>query len=148
MKLKNMANGKTIEERVRAGSEIDVVRVDKRPMQFLYREGDSYHLMDTESFEQIEVTEEQIGDAAKFLKENEMVDVLFYDETKILGVESPIFVELRVTEASVAVRGDTATNVLKPVTLETGAVIQVPAFINEGDVLKIDTRTGSYIERV
>jgi elongation factor P len=148
MKLKNMQNGKTFEDRVRAGADIDIVRVDKRSMQFLYREGPSFHVMDTETFEQIEITEEQIGDAARFLKENEMVDVLFYDETKILGVEVPLFVALKVTEAAIAVRGDTATNVNKPVTLETGAVIQAPAFINEGDVLKIDTRTGTYIERV
>jgi elongation factor P len=148
MKLKNMQTGKTIEERVRAGSEIDIVRVEKRPMQFLYRDGDTYHVMDTETFEQLEIPAETMGDAAQFLKENEMVDVLFYDDDKILGVEAPIFVELKVVDAPVAVRGDTATSVNKTVTLETGATIQAPAFINVGDTLKIDTRTGSYIERV
>lgn len=109
MKLKNIETGKTIEERVRAGSEIEIVRVEKRPMQFLYREGDVYHFMDTETFEQIEVAEDMIGAPAKFLKENEMADILFYDDNKILGVEPPLFVTLQVTEASVAVRGDTAT---------------------------------------
>ncbi len=104
--------------------------------------------MDTETFEQIEVPEEMIGEPAKFLKENEMADVLFYDDNKILGVEPPLFVTLQVTEASVAVRGDTATSVNKQVTLETGAVISVPAFVNQGDYVRVDTRTGEYIERV
>lgn len=148
MKLKNIQTGKTIEERVRAGSDIEVVRVDKRPMQFLYREGDSYHFMDTETFEQIEIAEGEIGEAAQFLKDSEMVDVLFFDENQIMGVEVPLFVSLQVTEAAVALRGDTATNVNKTVTLETGAQVQVPAFVNEGDTIKIDTRTGAYIERV
>lgn len=147
MKLKNLQTGKTIEDRVRAGSEIEIVRVDKRPMQFLYRDGDTFHFMDTETFEQIEVNEDTIGEPAKFLKDGEMADILFYDDNQILGVEVPFFVNLVVTEASVAVRGDTATNVTKPVTLETGAMIQVPAFINEGDLIRVDTRTGEYLER-
>ncbi|HMO59193.1 MAG TPA: elongation factor P [Roseiflexaceae bacterium] len=148
MRLKNMQNGKVIEDRVRAGSEIDIVRVEKRSMQYLYRDGDSLHFMDTETFEQMEIPAETIGDPARFLKESELADVLFFDETQILGVEVPTFVNLEVIEASTALRGDTATNVNKQVTLETGAVISVPAFVNQGDVLKVDTRTGSYIERV
>jgi elongation factor P len=148
MKLKNVQNGKTIEERVRAGEDIDIVRVDKREMQYLYREGDSFHFMDTETFEQIEVTEDTIGEPAQFLKDNTMAEILFYDETKILGIEIPIHLVLEVTEASIAVRGDTATNVLKQVTLETGATVQVPGFVNQGDKIKIDTRTGQYIERM
>lgn len=148
LRLRNMANGKVIEDRVRAGSDIDIVRVDKRAMQYLYREGDIFHFMDSETFEQIEVAAVAIGDPARFLKENEMVDILFYDENQILGVEVPLFVTLEVTEASTAVRGDTATSVQKQVTLETGAVIQAPAFVNIGDVLKVDTRTGAYIERL
>lgn len=148
MKLKNMQNNKTIEERVRAGEEIEIVRVDKRDMQFLYRDGEVYHFMDTESFEQLEVSEAQIGSSAQFLKDNEMAAILFYDETKILGVEIPVHVVLEVIEASIAVRGDTATSVNKQVTLETGAVIAVPAFVNQGDRIKVDTRTGEYIERV
>jgi elongation factor P len=147
LKLKNMQTGKVIEDRVRAGSDIEIVRVDKRPMQYLYREGDSYHFMDNETFEQIEIPGETIGEPAKFMKESEMADVLFYDENQIMGVEVPFFVTLKVTEASTAVRGDTATNITKPVTLETGAVIQVPAFVNEGDLIRVDTRTGEYIER-
>ena len=148
MKLKNVQTGKVIEDRVRAGSDIEIVRVDKRPMQFLYRDGDTYHFMDNETFEQIELTEDTIGDPAKFMKDGEMADILFYDDNQILGVEVPFFVNLAVTEASVAVRGETATNITKPVTLETGAVIQVPAFVNQGDVVRVDTRTGDYIERV
>jgi elongation factor P len=148
LKLKNMQTGKVIEDRVRAGSDIEIVRVDKRPMQFLYRDGDSYNFMDSETFEQIEISGDTIGDAAKFLKDGEQADILFYDENKILGVDVPLFVTLQVTEAATAVRGDTATNITKPVTLETGAVVQVPAFVNEGDTIRVDTRTGEYIERV
>jgi elongation factor P len=148
MKLKNVQTGKTIEERVRAGADIEIVRVEKRSMQYLYRDGDSFHFMDTETFDQMEIPGDTIGEPAQFLKENEMADVLFYDDDKILGVEVPLFVTLQVTQASTAVRGDTATNVTKPVTLETGAVIHVPAFVNEGDHVRVDTRTGEYIERV
>ncbi len=148
MKLKNMQNGKTIEERVRAGEDLEIVRIDKRTMQYLYRDGATMHFMDTETFEQIELAEQVVGDQARFLKDNEMSDILFYDETKILGVEIPVHVVLEVVEASTAVRGDTATNVLKQVTLETGATLQVPGFINQGDHVKVDTRTGAYIERV
>jgi len=148
MKLKNMQTGKVIEDRVRAGSDIEIVRVEKRPMQFLYREGDLFHFMDTETFEQIAIAEDTIGDAARFLKDGEMVDVLFFDDNQIMGVEVPFFIALKVTEATTAVRGDTATNITKPVTLETGAVVQVPAFVNEGDTVRIDTRTGEYMDRV
>jgi elongation factor P len=119
-------------------------------MQFLYREGESYVFMDNDSYDQISVPGDVVGDANKrFLKENETVDLVYDAEREeLLGVELPIFVELTVTETTVAVRGDTATNVTKPATLETGTVIQVPGFVNEGDVIKIDTRTGDYITRV
>jgi elongation factor P len=147
LKLKNMQTGKTIEDRVRAGADIEIVRVDKRPMQYLYRDGDAFHFMDTETFEQIEVAEATIGEPSKFLKDGEMADILFFDDNQIMGVEVPFFVTLKVTEASTAVRGDTATNITKPVTLETGAVVQVPAFVNEGDMIRVDTRTGEYLER-
>ncbi len=148
MKLKNMQTGKTIEDRVRAGSEIEIVRVDKTPMQFLYRDGDMFHFMDNDTFEQMEIARDVIGSPADFLKDGEMADVLFYDDNQVMGVDIPFFVELAVTEASVALRGDTATNVNKTVTLETGAQVQVPAFVKEGDVLRIDTRSGTYMERV
>lgn len=148
MKLKNVQTGKTIEERVRAGSEIELVRVEKRTMQYLYSDGDRMHFMDTESFDQLEIPQDTVGEGAQFLKENEMADVLFYDDDKILGVEIPPHVTLAVVETGIAVRGDTATSVNKPATLETGAVVQVPAFVNQGDMIKVDTRTGEYLERV
>jgi elongation factor P len=149
MKLKNLNNGKVIEDRVRAGDSIEIVRIERRPMQFLYREGSDFIFMDNETFDQMPVTDAMVGAGSQFLKENETAELVFDSEKELLlGVELPIFVTLAVTETSIAVRGDTATNVTKPATLETGAVIQVPGFVNEGDVLKIDTRSGSYIERV
>ncbi|MCS6846174.1 MAG: elongation factor P [Anaerolineae bacterium] len=148
MKLKNINNGKVIEDRVRAGSEIDVVQSEIRPAQFLYKDGNTYHFMDTETFDQIALDEDMVGDAAQFMRENDTVNLLVLDGAHIAGVELPTFVTLKVVQADVAVRGDTATNVMKNVTLETGAVIQVPSFVKEGDVLRIDTRTGEYIERV
>lgn len=149
MKLKNLNNGKVIEDRVRAGADIEIVRIERRTMQYLYSEGDSFIFMDNDTYDQIPVSSAMVGAGARFLKENESADLVYdADKELILGVELPIFVTLAVTETTVAVRGDTATNVTKPATLETGAVIQVPGFVNEGDVLKIDTRTGEYIERV
>ena len=148
LKLKNVQTGKVIEDRVRAGADIEIVRVDKRPMQYLYRDGDSYHFMDSETFEQIEIPGDAIGAPAQYMKESEIAEVLFYDDNQILGVDVQMFATLKVTEASTALRGDTATNVNKLVTLETGAIVQVPAFVAEGDVIRVDTRTGDYIERV
>ncbi|PDW03652.1 elongation factor P [Candidatus Viridilinea mediisalina] len=148
VKLKNLRNEKVIEDRFRAGADIDIVRIERRTMQFLYREGVDFVFMDPNTFDQIQVSEAMVGDAAKFLKENDNADLVYDDEREeLLSVELPIFVILEVTETTIAVRGDTATNVTKPATLETGAVIQVPGFVNEGDKLKIDTRTGTYIER-
>ena len=149
VKLKNLRSEKVFEDRMRAGADIDIVRIERRTMQFLYREGSDFIFMDPNTFDQIQVSEEMMGDAAKFLKENENADLVYDDEReKLLSVELQIFVVLEVAETSIAVRGDTATNVTKPATLETGAIIQVPGFVNEGDRLKIDTRTGTYIERV
>jgi elongation factor P len=148
MKLKNIYNGKVIEDRVRAGIEIDIVQSELRPAQFLYQDGSTYYFMDSESFDQIALDEEVVGDAAQFMRENDTVNLLVLDGSHIAGVELPTFVTLKVVQADVAVRGDTATNVMKNVKLETGAVIQAPIFVKEGDLLKIDTRTGEYIERV
>lgn len=149
IRLKNLKSGKVFEDRVRAGADIDIVRIERRTMQFLYREGTDFVFMDNNTYDQISVAEDLVGDGARFLKENESADLVYdADREVLLGVELPIFVVLTVTETTIAVRGDTATNVTKPATLETGAVIQVPGFVNEGDVLKIDTRTGEYIERV
>ncbi len=149
VKLKNLKSEKTFEDRMRAGADIEIVRIERRPMQFLYREGTDFIFMDPNTFDQIQVAEAMLGDNSGFLKENESAELIYDSEKEVLlSVELPIFVTLEVAETTIAVRGDTATNVTKSATLETGAVIQVPGFVNEGDRLKIDTRTRTYIERV
>ncbi len=146
-KLKNIKSGKVIENRFRAGEAIDIIRIERKEFQFLYRDGSGYVFMDKENYEQLSVAEEQIGDGAKFLKDGESVDILF-NGTEITGIELPITVELKVVETVPGVRGDSANAGTKPAQVETGATVNVPLFINEGDLLKIDTRTGEYIERV
>lgn len=146
-KLKNIKSGKVIENRFRAGEAIEPVRIERKEFQFLYRDGSGYVFMDKDTFEQITVEEKQVGEGAKFLKDGESVDILF-NGTEITGLELPITVELKVVETVPGVRGDTANPGTKPAQVETGATVNVPLFINEGDVLKIDTRTGGYIERV
>ena len=116
-------------------------------MQFLYREGDNFYMMDNETYEQIALTSEQLGDSVLYLIENLNLQVLFFNQQPV-AVEIPNFVELTVAQAEPGVKGDTASGGTKPATLESGAVIQVPLFINEGDQVKVDTRTGTYIERV
>jgi elongation factor P len=148
MKLKNFTNGKVIEDRVRAGSEIEIITTESRTAQYLYRDGDNYYFMDSESFDQVALSASSIDERMKFMKENETVSLMVRDNGEILDVEIPLFVTLRVTVAETAARGDTVTNVLKSVTLETGATVHVPAFVKEGDMVKVDTRTGEYIERV
>ncbi len=148
LKLKNLITGATIDDRLRAGESINIVRIERRPMQYLYREGDSLIFMDNESFEQLPVHESMLGDQVGFLKENETADLIFSgDDDRLIKVELPTFVVLTVTETAMAVRGDTATDVTKPATLETGAVVSVPGFIEEGETIKIDTRTGAYMGR-
>lgn len=148
VKLKGLTSEKIFEERLRSGEAINIARIERRPMQFLYRDGNNFVFMDNNTFEQLPVAASLVGDGARFLKDNETVSLVFDDETEtLLGVELPIFVTLEVVETALAVRGDTATDVSKPATLETGTVINVPGFITEGDLLKIDTRTGAYIER-
>jgi elongation factor P len=148
LKLKNIITGAVIDERLRAGESINIVRIERRSMQYLYREGDSFIFMDNETFEQIPVNADMLGDNARFLKENETADLIFSgDDDQLISVELPTFVTLAVVETATAVRGDTATDVTKPAILETGAEISVPSFISEGDVLKIDTRTGEYMGR-
>ncbi|MEZ0329028.1 MAG: elongation factor P [Dissulfuribacterales bacterium] len=146
-KLKNMMTGYTMDRTYRSGEKFDPANLDEVKMQFLYKDGDGFHFMDTQKYEQVTLTEEQVGEAKNFLKENMEVTVLFFDATPI-DITLPIFVELQVTKSDPGVRGDTATGATKPATLETGYVIQVPLFIEEGEVLKIDTRTGEYVERV
>ena len=146
-KLKNIKSGKVIENRFRAGESIDTIRIERKEFQFLYRDGTGYVFMDKSDYEQMSVQGEQIGEGAKFLKDGESVDILF-NGTDITGIELPITVELRVTETVPGVRGDSANSGTKPATVETGATVNVPLFVNEGDVVKIDTRTGDYLERV
>lgn len=147
MKLKNFDNGKIIEDRVRAGDEIDIVQTETREATYLYNDGTSYHFMDTEHFDQIALPMENIADQMVWLKENDTVVLLLQENGQVLDVEVPTFVTLEVVQADVAIRGDTASNVQKNVTLETGAVVRVPAFVKEGDKIKVDTRTGDYVER-
>jgi elongation factor P len=148
MKLKNFENGKIVEDRVRAGSEIEVITTESHDAQYLYKDASGYHFMDMENFETITLAEETVAEQMAYVKENDNVSLLLRDTGQVLDVEVPNFVALAVTAADVAVRGDTATNLMKNVTLETGMVIQAPAFVKEGDVLRIDTRSGEYVERV
>lgn len=146
-KLKNLLTGRVIDQTFRAGERVKRPDLMEREMQYLYREGDNFYMMDNETFDQIFLTGEQLGDARLFLKENLNVKVLFFNRQPV-AVELPTFVELAVAETEPGVRGDTATGGSKPATLETGAVIQVPLFVEQGDMVKVDTRTGEYIERV
>jgi elongation factor P len=146
-KLKNLKSGKVLENRFRAGEAIEIIRIERKEFQFLYRDGSGYVFMDKDNYEQLTVQQEQVGDGAAFLKDGESVDILF-NGTDITGIELPITVELKVVETVPGVRGDSANAGTKPAQVETGASVNVPLFINEGDLIKIDTRTGGYIERV
>ena len=145
-KLKNLKTGATIERKFNAGERVARARLDRREMQYLYKDGDQYVLMDNENYEQITLTEAQIGDDVKWLKENMNLGVLLFNN-EIIGVELPNTVELKVIETEPGVRGDTAIGGSKSAVVETGATVQVPFFVNEGDVLIIDTRTGTYVSR-
>ncbi len=146
-KLKNLKTGRVIDRTFRSGERVEDVRVERKQMQYLYQSEGQYVFMDNETYEQVALGEDLIGDKKQFLKEGQQVEVLFNGDIPV-GIELPIFVELAVAKTEPGVRGDTASGGSKPATLETGAVIQVPLFIEEGDVLKVDTRTGEYIERV
>ncbi|MBI2841800.1 MAG: elongation factor P [Armatimonadetes bacterium] len=146
-KIKNVKTGAVIDKTFRAGERMEQAVLERKPMQYIYQQDGDYYLMDLENYEQIPVRKELIGDAVKYLKENEQVSVLLH-EGNIIGVELPFTVELEVVETDPGVRGDTASGGSKPANLETGAVIQVPFFINIGDKIKVDTRTDAYLERV
>ncbi|HPD26351.1 MAG TPA: elongation factor P [Candidatus Marinimicrobia bacterium] len=146
-KFKKIRTGQVIENTFRSGEKIDIVRLEAVEMQFLYRDGSDYVLMNTETFEQITVPEEIFKDAAQFIKENELVKVTFF-EGKPIDVEVPIFVNLKVVKTEPGIKGDTVTGASKPAILETGYTVQVPLFINAGDIIRIDTRSGQYCERV
>lgn len=145
-KLKNMKSGAIIERTFRTEEKLQRAEVEERKVQFLYRAEDAYHFMDTESFDQFTLGEKQLGEASGFLKEGLALSILFH-RGEPAGVVLPTFVELTVVETEPGVRGDTATGGSKPAKLETGAVIQVPLFINIGDLLRVDTRSGAYVER-
>jgi elongation factor P len=146
-KLKSLISGNVLDKTFRSGEKVENPDFEETTMQFLYNDDDGYHFMDTGTYEQTLITSGDLGDITGFLKEQLEVTVQFYNG-KPLGVELPIFVELVIEEAEPGVKGDTATGATKPAKLETGAVIHVPLFLNEGDIVKIDTRTGEYIERV
>lgn len=145
--LKSLMTGNVIDKTFRSGEKVDKPDLEEKQMQFLYESEGEFHFMDVETYEQLFLTEEQLGDARNYLQENVSVTVLFHNG-KSIGVEVPIFVELEVTFTEPGVKGDTAAGATKPATLSTGLTVQAPLFVNEGDILKIDTRTGKYIERV
>jgi elongation factor P len=145
-RLKNMESGQVLEKTFRSGEKVDRPDLLEREMQYLYQDAEGYCFMDNDNYEQIFIDEDHLGDSKSFLKENIDVKVLMFNN-KPIGIELPIFVQLQITQTDPGVRGDTATGATKPATLETGVVIQVPLFINQGDSVKIDTRTGEYVER-
>jgi elongation factor P len=147
-KLKNLKTGKVIPNTFDAGARIDIARVERRPYQFLYKEESGYNFMNTETFDQISIDEEMI-EGYQFMKEGQIVEMMIHADTETpLTCELPAFVELQIIYTEPGFRGDTASNTLKKATLETGAIVQVPLFIDEGTSVRIDTRTGTYFERV
>ena len=146
-KLKNIKSGGVIEKSFRPTEKFPLAHIDKSEYQYLYSDGDLYNFMDTETFEQIALSAENVGDSLKFVKENEMVKLCSHNGN-VFSIEPPITVELQITESEPGVKGDTATGATKPCTVETGAQVSVPLFVNEGDTIKIDTRTGEYLSRV
>lgn len=146
-KMRNVKTGKLVEYRYRSGEEVEIVRVEVRELQYLYKDGNSIVCMDNDTFEQIYVDEIMFGDGAKFMKEGMTVKISFEEDAPI-AAEAPTFVELEITYTEPGVRGDTATNTLKPATLETGAIVNVPLFVDTGEIIRIDTRTSEYMERV
>lgn len=145
--LKSLRTGKVLDNTFRSGEGVDVVKVDRRKYQYLYRDGDFLVCMDNDNYEQINVPVELFGNGVSYLKEAEQVEILFNGE-EVINVEIPVFVSLKVIATDPGFRGDTATGAIKPATLETGATVNVPLFIEVGDFLKIDTRTCGYVERL
>ena len=146
-KLKNLKTGAVVEKTFRPTEKMRKAHNDRLDMQYLYTDGDLFHFMNTENFEQIAVNASDVGNTLKFVKENEMVKILSY-EGEVFGIEPPLFVELEITETEPGFAGNTATGATKPATVETGAQVLVPLFINQGEIIKIDTRTGEYLGRV
>ena len=146
-KMKNVINGGVVEKTFRPTEKFPAARIDRKDQQYLYNDGDLYYFMDPETFDQIMINKDVIGDALKFVKENETVKVCSYNG-EVFSIEPPLFVELEITDTEPGFAGNTAQGASKPATVETGATIQVPLFVNIGDVVKIDTRTAEYLSRV
>lgn len=146
-RLKNIKNGGIIEKTFRPTEKFPAAHIERSEMQYLYNDGEMYNFMNVETFDQIAMTEDQIGDSLKFVKENEMVKMLSH-AGQVFAIEPPLFVELEITETEPGFKGDTATGASKPATVETGAVVYVPLFVEQGDKIQIDTRSGEYMKRV
>jgi elongation factor P len=146
-KLKDIKNGGVVERSFRPTEKFPTAHIDRKDMQYLYNDGDLYYFMDVETYDQISLNEEEIGDSLKFVKENEMCKICSH-KGSVFAVEPPLFVELEITDTEPGFKGDTATGATKPATVETGASVNVPLFVNQGDVIKIDTRTCEYLSRV
>ena len=146
-KLKNIKTGGVIEKSFRPTEKFEEARIDRKDMQYLYNDGDLYYFMDQDTYDQIALSADQIGTALKFVKENELVKICSH-KGEVFSVEPPLFVELEITETEPGFKGDTATGASKPAIVETGAQVMVPLFVEEGNVIKIDTRTGEYLSRV
>ncbi len=146
-KLKNVKSGGVVEKSFRPTEKFQLAHIDKSEYQYLYSDGEFYFFMNTENFEQIQLDEESVGDSLKFVKENDMCKLCSY-QGQVFAIEPPMFAELEITETEPGVKGDTATGATKPATVETGAIVYVPLFVNLGDKIKIDTRTGEYLSRV
>lgn len=145
-KMKNVITGAVIERSFNPTAKFESAYIERKEMEYLYSDGELYYFMDQESYEQVPLNKEKLGDSFRFVKENTLCKIISY-KGNVFGVEPPTFMTLEVTDAEPGVRGDTATNVQKNATLETGAVIKVPIFINVGDVIRVDTRTGEYVDR-
>jgi len=147
MKLRDVRGGHTIERTFPSNEKLKLVRLDYRDMQFLYADGNLYHFMDNETYEQIAIDKAQLGDAVNYLKENDSARVSTYKD-EVIGIELPAAVELEVVETEPGFKGNTATGGTKPATVETGIIVQVPLFVEKGTIIKVDTRSGQYLERV
>ncbi len=146
-KLKNIINGGVVEKTFRPTEKFPAARIDRVDMQYLYSDGELFHFMNTETYDQIALNSDDVGDALKFVKENEMVKICSHNGN-VFAVEAPLFVELEITDTEPGFKGDTATGATKPATVETGAVVYVPLFVETGNKIKIDTRSGEYLSRV
>lgn len=145
-KLKNIVSGGVVEKTFRPTEKMPKAHIERKDMQYLYADGDLYNFMDVETYDQIALNAETVGDALKFVKENEQVKILSHNGN-VFGIEPPLFVELQITETEPGFKGDTATGATKPAIVETGASVNVPLFLSEGEVIKVDTRTGEYLGR-